>query len=64
GHADGGSVSAECLDYHAIARNRKKFGSDRLGQELAPHLVLMLDHWQRIPPITPEARGASRAISP
>jgi hypothetical protein len=26
--------------------------------------VLMLDHWQRIPPITPQARGASRAISP
>lgn len=64
GHADGGPVSAECLDFHAIARNRKKFGSDRLGRGLAPHLVLMLDHWQRIPPITPQARGASRAISP
>jgi len=26
GHADGGPVSAACLEYHAIARNRKRFG--------------------------------------
>jgi hypothetical protein len=31
---------------------------------LASQLVLMLDHWERIPKITPQQRGATRAVSP
>ena len=56
----GDPICSNCVRYDEVARQRKKLFNDAA----ANHLVLMLDHWQRIPPITPQARGATRAISP
>ena len=53
-------ICKTCVCYDEVARQRKKLFNDAA----AKHLVLMLDHWQRIPPITPQARGATRAIAP
>lgn len=60
GHQHGDPICSSCVRYDEVARQRKKLFNDAA----ANHLVLMLDHWQRIPPITPQARGATRAISP
>jgi hypothetical protein len=60
GHQHGDPICSSCVRYDEVARQRKKFFNDAV----AKHLVLMLDHWQRIPPITPQARGATRAIAP
>ena len=60
GHQHGDPICSSCVRYDELARQRKKFFNDAV----AKHLVLMLDHWQRIPPITPQARGATRAIAP
>jgi hypothetical protein len=56
----GDPICSSCVRYDEVARQRKKLFNDAA----AKHLVLMLDHWQRIPPITPQARGATRAIAP
>ena len=56
----GDPICSSCVRYDEVARQRKKHFNDAA----AKNLVLMLDHWQRIPPITPQARGATRAISP
>jgi hypothetical protein len=60
GHQHGDPICSSCVRYDEVARQRKKLFNDAA----AKHLVLMLDHWQRIPPITPQARGATRAIAP
>ena len=60
GHEHGAPICPSCVQYDEVARQRKQHS----GDEAAKHLVLMLDHWQRIPPITPQARGATRASSP
>jgi len=60
GHQHGDPICSSCVSYEAVVRRRKRLCKD--GS--AKHLVLMLDHWQRIPPITPQARGATRATSP
>jgi hypothetical protein len=60
GHQHGDPICPSCVSYEAVVRQRKKLCKDGA----AKHLVLMLDHWQRIPPITPQARGATRASSP
>jgi len=60
GHQHGDPICSSCVRYDEVARQRKKLSKDAA----AKHLVLMLDHWQRIPPITPQARGATRAIAP
>jgi hypothetical protein len=60
GHQHGDPICSSCVRYDEVARQRKKFFNDAA----AKHLVLMLDHWQRIPMITPQARGATRAIAP
>lgn len=60
GHQHGDPICSSCVRYDEVARQRKKLFNDAA----AKHLVLMLDHWHRIPPITPQARGATRAIAP
>jgi hypothetical protein len=60
GHQHGDPICSSCVRYDEVVRQRKMLFKDGA----AKHLVLMLDHWQRIPPITPQARGATRAISP
>ena len=60
GHQHGDPICSSCVRYDEVARQRKMLSADGA----AKHLVLMLDHWQRIPPITPQARGATRAIAP
>ncbi len=60
GHQHGDPICSSCVSYEAVVRRRKRLCKDGA----AKHLVLMLDHWQRIPPITPQARGATRATSP
>jgi hypothetical protein len=60
GDQHGDPICATCVRFDQVARQRKKLFNDAA----AKHLVLMLDHWQRIPPTTPQARGATRAISP
>ena len=60
GHQHGDPICSSCVSYEAVVRRRKRLCKDGA----AKHLVLMLDHWQRIPPITPQARGATRASSP
>jgi hypothetical protein len=60
GHQHGDPICSSCVSYEAVVRRRKRLCKDGA----AKHLVLMLDHWQRIPPITPRARGATRATSP
>ncbi len=60
GDQHGDPICSSCVRYDEVARQRKKLFNDAA----AKHLVLMLDHWQRIPPITPQARGATRAIAP
>lgn len=59
-HKDGDSVSPDCVRYDELARQRKLL----LDDPLASQLVLMLDHWERTPKITPQQRGATRAVSP
>ena len=59
GHNHGDPICSSCVLYDEVVRQRKKLFYD----EAAKHLVLMLDHWQRIPPITPQAREATRANS-
>jgi len=60
GEEHGDPICPSCVRYDEVARQRKTLSD----HEAAKHLVLMLDHWQRIPPITPQARGATRASSP
>jgi hypothetical protein len=60
GDQHGDPICSSCVRYDEVARQRKKLFNDAA----AKHLVLMLDHWQRIPPISPQARGATRAIAP
>jgi hypothetical protein len=60
GLAHGDPICPGCVSYDEVAQERKMLSDDGA----AKHLVLMLDHWQRIPPITPQARGATRASSP
>jgi hypothetical protein len=60
GKEHGDPICPSCVRYDEVARLRKELSY----YEAAKHLVLMLDHWQRIPPITPQARGATRATSP
>jgi hypothetical protein len=60
GHQHGDPICSSCVSYEAVVRRRKRLCKDGA----AKHLVLMLDHWKRIPPITPQARGATRATSP
>lgn len=60
GNEHGDPICPSCVRYDEVARQRKMLSDDAA----AKHLVLMLDHWQRIPPITPQARGATRAIAP
>jgi hypothetical protein len=60
GHQHGDPICPSCVSYEAVVRQRKILCKDGA----AKHLVLMLDHWQRIPPITPQARGATRVTSP
>jgi hypothetical protein len=60
GENHGDPICPSCVHYDEVVRQRKQHS----GDEAAKHLVLMLDHWQRIPPITPQARGATRITSP
>jgi hypothetical protein len=60
GNEHGDPICSSCVRYDEVARQRKMLSD----HGAAKHLVLMLDHWQRIPPITPQARGATRAIAP
>jgi len=59
GHQHGDPICPSCIKYDEVVRQRKKL----FEVGVAKHLVLMLDHWQRIPPITPQAREATRANS-
>ena len=59
GHNHGDPICSSCGLYDEVVRQRKKLFYD----EAAKHLVLMLDHWQRIPPITPQNREATRLNS-
>ncbi len=60
GHRDGAPVSPDCVRHDDLACQRKR----SLMHPLASQLVLMLDHWERSPKITPQQRGATRAVSP
>ena len=59
GHQHGDPICPSCINYDEVVRQRKKLFQDGV----AKHLVLMLDHWQRIPPITPQNREATRLNS-
>lgn len=60
GHHDGAPVSPACHLHNELACQRKRL----LMHPLASQLVLMLDHGERAPKITPRQRGATRAVSP
>jgi hypothetical protein len=60
GHRHRDPICATCVRYDDLTRQRKKLITD----PLASQLVFMLDHWERTPKITPQARGATRATSP
>jgi hypothetical protein len=60
GFTHGDPICPSCVRYDEIARQRKKLITD----PLASQVVLMLDHGERTPKLTPQARGASPATSP
>ena len=60
GHNNGDPVCSDCVCYDTLACKRKQL----LTHPLTPQVVLMLDHSERAPKITPQERGATRATAP
>jgi hypothetical protein len=60
GHQHGDPICATCVRFDELARQRKML----ISNPVAGEIVFMLDHWERTPKITPQDRGATRAVSP